>query len=169
MNFIEKLKDKKCLVIGAGITGMAVQKALSNFGAKVVVFDEKKSSQSGVVNTIPDEIDLAVVSPGWRFDHQVIKDLRISGAQIISEIDFAWEVKNVLSPNQKWIALTGTNGKTTTIKMVESIFNSANIKGKACGLIMRIWKTNCSAAGSCCKPTVKSVAGAGWSSWACRD
>ncbi len=43
MNFIEKLKDKKCLVIGAGITGMAVQKALSNFGAKVVVFDEKKS------------------------------------------------------------------------------------------------------------------------------
>jgi len=133
MNFIEKLKDKKCLVIGAGITGMAVQKALSNFGAKVVVFDEKKSSQSGVVNTIPDEIDLAVVSPGWRFDHQVIKDLRISGAQIISEIDFAWEVKNVLAPNQKWIALTGTNGKTTTIKMVESIFNSANIKGKACG------------------------------------
>lgn len=42
MNFIEKLKGKKCLVIGAGITGMAVQKALSDFGAKVDIFDEKK-------------------------------------------------------------------------------------------------------------------------------
>jgi UDP-N-acetylmuramoylalanine--D-glutamate ligase len=133
MNFIEKLKDRNCLVIGAGITGMAVRKALVGFGAKVDIFDEKKSSQSGVSNTIPDEIDLAVVSPGWRLDHQIIKDLRKSGVRIISEIDFAWEVKNVLAPNQKWIALTGTNGKTTTIKMVESIFNSANIKGKACG------------------------------------
>lgn len=133
MNFIEKLKDRNCLVIGAGITGMAVRKALVSFGAKVDIFDEKKSSQSGVSNTIPDEIDLAVVSPGWRLDHQIIKDLRKSGVRIISEIDFAWEVKNVLAPNQKWIALTGTNGKTTTIKMVESIFNSANIKGKACG------------------------------------
>ena len=133
MNFIEKLKDRNCLVIGAGITGMAVRKALVGFGAKVDIFDEKKSSQSGVRNTIPDEIDLAVVSPGWRLDHQIIKDLRKSGVQIISEIDFAWEVKNVLAPNQKWIALTGTNGKTTTIKMVETIFNSANIKGKACG------------------------------------
>jgi UDP-N-acetylmuramoylalanine--D-glutamate ligase len=42
-------------------------------------------------------------------------------------------VKQVVAPNQKWVGLTGTNGKTTTIKMVETIFKSANINGAACG------------------------------------
>jgi UDP-N-acetylmuramoylalanine--D-glutamate ligase len=51
----------------------------------------------------------------------------------MSEIDFAWEVKNVLAPTQKWIALTGTNGKTTTVQMIESIFKRSGIKGRTCG------------------------------------
>jgi UDP-N-acetylmuramoylalanine--D-glutamate ligase len=63
----------------------------------------------------------------------VISKLRSDGVEILSEIDFAWQVKQVLAPSQKWIALTGTNGKTTTIKMVESIFKAAKINGAACG------------------------------------
>jgi UDP-N-acetylmuramoylalanine--D-glutamate ligase len=52
---------------------------------------------------------------------------------MISEVDFAWKIKEVLAPKQRWVGLTGTNGKTTTIKMVESIFESAKINGAACG------------------------------------
>jgi UDP-N-acetylmuramoylalanine--D-glutamate ligase len=52
---------------------------------------------------------------------------------MISEVDFAWKIKEVLAPKQRWVGLTGTNGKTTTIKMVESIFKSAKINGAACG------------------------------------
>jgi UDP-N-acetylmuramoylalanine--D-glutamate ligase len=63
----------------------------------------------------------------------LISKLRSGGVEILSEIDFAWQVKQVLAPSQKWIALTGTNGKTTTIKMVESIFKAAKINGVACG------------------------------------
>jgi UDP-N-acetylmuramoylalanine--D-glutamate ligase len=85
------------------------------------------------VNEIPDGVELAIVSPGWRDDHMIISKLRSGGVEILSEIDFAWQVKQVLAPSQKWIALTGTNGKTTTIKMVESIFKAANINGLACG------------------------------------
>jgi UDP-N-acetylmuramoylalanine--D-glutamate ligase len=85
------------------------------------------------VNEIPDGVELAIVSPGWRDDHMIISKLRSGGVEILSEIDFAWQVKQVLAPSQKWIALTGTNGKTTTIKMVESIFKAANINGVACG------------------------------------
>ena len=133
MNFIQQLEGKKCLVLGAGVTGRAVQKALLNFGAKSVVFDEKPSNDDAVVNHVPEKIELAIVSPGWRLDHPVIKQLEINKVQIISEIDFAWEVKNVLAPTQKWIALTGTNGKTTTIQMIESIFNQSGIKGRTCG------------------------------------
>ena len=133
MNFVAELATKKCLVIGAGVTGRSVEKALKKFGATTVLFDEKLSNTSDVTNQIPDGIQLAVVSPGWRLDHPVISKLKSSGIEVVSEVDLAWKIKQVLAPDQRWIALTGTNGKTTTIKMVESIFKAAKINGAACG------------------------------------
>ena len=133
MNFVQSLAGKNCLVIGAGVTGMACQKALVNFGANSKLFDEKVKAGADIVNEIPSGVELAIISPGWRDDHLVISKLRSDRVEILSEIDFAWQVKQVLAPSQKWIALTGTNGKTTTIKMVESIFKAAKINGAACG------------------------------------
>jgi len=131
MSFIAQLAGKKCLVIGAGVTGQALKDALESFKAEVVIFDEK--AKSGAVSTVPSEIQLAITSPGWRKDHEVFSEIKKIGAQLLSEIDFAWLVKNELAPNQKWVALTGTNGKTTTIQMVESIFKAADVNGAACG------------------------------------
>lgn len=133
MNFVENLSGKKCLVIGAGVTGKAVAKALIGFHATPILFDDNPNSHEEVVTEIPNGINLAIVSPGWRMDHPVFDQLKKSGVEIFSEIDFAWMVKQVVAPNQKWVGLTGTNGKTTTIKMVETIFKSANINGVACG------------------------------------
>lgn len=133
MNFVHSLAGKNCLVIGAGVTGMACQEALVNFGANSKLFDEKVKAGADIVNEIPSGVELAIISPGWRDDHLVISKLRSDGVEILSEIDFAWQVKQVLAPSQKWIALTGTNGKTTTIKMIESIFKAAKINGAACG------------------------------------
>lgn len=133
MNFVQSLAGKNCLVIGAGVTGMACHTALVDFGANSKLFDEKVKAGSDVINQIPAGLELAVVSPGWREDHPVFTQLRSDGVEILSEIDFAWKVKQVLAPSQKWIALTGTNGKTTTINMVESIFKAAKINGAACG------------------------------------
>ena len=133
MSYVSELAGKKCLVIGAGVTGQAVDKALKKFGAISYLFDEKTNSKLNIVDQIPQEIDFAVVSPGWRADHPVILNLKSLGIEIIGEVDFAWKIKEVIAPNQKWVALTGTNGKTTTIKMVESIFKSAKINGAACG------------------------------------
>ncbi len=133
MNFVQSLKGKNCLVIGAGVTGRACQVTLVNFGANSKLFDEKVKTGEDVVNQIPGGVELAIISPGWRDDHPVISKLRSGGVEILGEIDFAWQVKQVLAPSQKWIALTGTNGKTTTIKMVESIFKAAKVNGVACG------------------------------------
>ena len=131
MSFIAQLAGKKCLVIGAGVTGRALKDALEGFKAEVVIFDEK--AKLGAVSKVPSDIQLAITSPGWRKDHEVFNEIKKIGAQLLSEIDFAWLVKNELAPNQKWVALTGTNGKTTTIQMVESIFKAGDINGAACG------------------------------------
>ncbi|NBQ60562.1 MAG: UDP-N-acetylmuramoyl-L-alanine--D-glutamate ligase, partial [Actinobacteria bacterium] len=133
MSYVSELSGKKCLVIGAGVTGQAVDKALKKFGATSYLFDEKTNPNLNVIDQIPQGIDFAVVSPGWRSDHPVILKLKNLGVEIMGEVDFAWKIKEVIAPSQKWVALTGTNGKTTTIKMVESIFQSAKINGAACG------------------------------------
>ena len=133
MSFVTELSGKSCLVIGAGVTGRAVHEALLKFGALSKIFDEKVSGKNDLINELPKGIELAIVSPGWKMDHPAILKLKSAGTKVIGEIDFAWQVKQVLAPNQKWIALTGTNGKTTTIKMIESIFQAAKVNGVACG------------------------------------
>ena len=133
MRYVSDLEGKKCLVVGAGVTGRAVEKALKKFGALPILFDERVQSNSGVVDQIPDSIELAIISPGWRIDHPAILKLKQAGVEMISEVDFAWKIKEGLAPKQRWVGLTGTNGKTTTIKMIESIFKSAKVNGAACG------------------------------------
>jgi UDP-N-acetylmuramoylalanine--D-glutamate ligase len=123
MSFTAQLMGKNCLVIGGGVTGTAVAKVLLSFGANIHIFDEKDTAgdQSIVKNiqNLPKGIELAIVSPGWRSDHPLIKKLIADGIQIQSEIDLAWLIKCEIAPNQKWVGLTGTNGKTTSIQMLQ--------------------------------------------------
>jgi UDP-N-acetylmuramoylalanine--D-glutamate ligase len=137
MSFISSLHTRSIAVIGGGVTGAGINAFLQSHGLTAVIVDEKEGEVSGVksVTVAPSGVDLAIVSPGWKKSHPVIESLSQSGAEIISEIDFAWRVKNEVAPLQKWIALTGTNGKTTSIQMVDSIFKAAGVDGVSCGNI----------------------------------
>jgi UDP-N-acetylmuramoylalanine--D-glutamate ligase len=132
------LSEKKILVAGAGITGIAVAKALLTRGAEVTLADEKVSEVEGFVVLTPSEVsildfDALMVSPGWREDHPLVAAAREHGKDILNEIDFAFSLKSEYSPSQKWLALTGTNGKTTTVEMVAHILATAGINARACG------------------------------------
>ena len=137
MSYIAELKSKNILIVGGGTTGKSLANYCSTLGANFTVFDEKATTQQGleVITEISDYsiYDLAIVSPGWRLDHLVIANLKSAGVEILSEIDFAWNLKAEINPEQIWVAVTGTNGKTTTIQMLESIFIAAGVSGIACG------------------------------------
>ncbi|CAN2237699.1 MurD UDP-N-acetylmuramoylalanine-D-glutamate ligase [actinobacterium SCGC AAA044-D11] len=137
MSYIAELKSKNILIIGAGTTGKSVARYLENIGARFQIIDEKAATLDGaeILNNVPEDesFDLAIVSPGWRKDHSIIENLSAKGIEVISEIDFAWNLKMELNPEQKWVALTGTNGKTTTVQMLESILISAGANAIACG------------------------------------
>jgi UDP-N-acetylmuramoylalanine--D-glutamate ligase len=86
----------------------------------------------------PETINLAnfdavVISPGWRQDHPIVVQALSSNLHILNEIDLAWQIRSELAPQQKWLALTGTNGKTTTVEMVAKILQTAGLKAVACG------------------------------------
>jgi len=137
-NYYSALSEKRVLVAGAGVTGVAVAKALLAQGAEVCFADEKVVEVEGFTVFRPEDVsiqdfDALMVSPGWREDHLLVAAARKSGVEILNEIDFAWSLKSEKAPTQKWLALTGTNGKTTTVEMVAHILSSAGLKARACG------------------------------------
>ena len=141
----EVLSHTSIAVVGGGVTGASVVRFLQSQGITPVVLDEKLTEVAGVSASkeispnLLSEIRLAIVSPGWKSSHPILTSLRASGVELISEIDLAWLYKKEHFPDQKWVAITGTNGKTTTTQMVESIFNSSHTpsQGAVCGNVGR--------------------------------
>lgn len=134
----QNLAEKRIVVAGAGVTGLAVARALIERGAEVIFADEKGIEAEGIEVKKPDsfhedDFDALFVSPGWKESNPLVQLARSSGKDILNEIDFAWNIKMEKFPKQKWLALTGTNGKTTTVEMVAHIFATAGISAKACG------------------------------------
>jgi len=130
MSYLHSLQGKKIAVVGVGVTGEAVHKFLTSHSLEHDLFDEKSKNAQSDIST---SYDLAIISPGWKPNHPLIEKLREQGTELISELDFSWLVKTEIAPDQKWVALTGTNGKTTTIQMVQSIFDASGVNGIACG------------------------------------
>lgn len=130
MSYLGSLQGKKIAVVGAGVTGQAVHKFLASHSLDHDTIDEKDKGAKSDVST---HYDLAIISPGWKPTHPLIEKLRAQGTELISELDFSWLVKEEIAPDQKWIALTGTNGKTTSVQMVQSIFEASGVRGIACG------------------------------------
>ena len=125
--------NQRFLVLGAGVTGSAVAKSLQARGGIVSIADDNAPDAIK-----PDAVDLhnfdsVVISPGWRQDHPLVTKVLASNLNILNEIDLAWQIRAEVAPGQKWIALTGTNGKTTTVEMTAKILQTAGLKAVACG------------------------------------
>ena len=125
--------DQRILILGAGVTGSAVAKALKSRGGLVTITDDNSHDAVKPENVDLANFDAVVISPGWRQDHPLVKKVLASKLQILNEIDLAWQIRTEIAPGQKWLALTGTNGKTTTVEMVAKILQTAGLKSVACG------------------------------------
>jgi UDP-N-acetylmuramoylalanine--D-glutamate ligase len=125
--------DQRFLILGAGVTGSAVAHALKSRGGIATITDDNASEAIKPEDVDLANFDAAVISPGWRQDHPLVKKVLSSNLQILNEIDLAWQIRKELSPGQKWLALTGTNGKTTTVEMAAKILQTAGLNAVACG------------------------------------
>jgi UDP-N-acetylmuramoylalanine--D-glutamate ligase len=80
---------------------------------------------------LPSGTDLIVASPGWRPSHPIFTNAVARGVPIIGEVELAWRLRPPRAA--PWLALTGTNGKTTTVRMLESILRAAGLRALAVG------------------------------------
>lgn len=139
----------KAHVIGLGKSGVAAARLLKRQGWEVVLSDRNTSSnlrtqqQELAAEQITVELgytldltgsdlpQLIVVSPGVPWDIPVLVQARDLGIETIGEMELAWRYLRSIP----WVAITGTNGKTTTTSLIASIFQTAGLNAPACGNI----------------------------------
>jgi UDP-N-acetylmuramoylalanine--D-glutamate ligase len=130
------------LVCGAAFAGQSIASALLARGATVLLADRAETpGVAGLVAAgvrfvgspaaIPDGVDRVVTSPGWRPDHPLLVDAAARGLEVIGEVEFAWRLRGPGAA--PWLAVTGTNGKTTTVRMLESILRASGLRALAVG------------------------------------
>ncbi|MGE5418152.1 MAG: UDP-N-acetylmuramoyl-L-alanine--D-glutamate ligase [Acidobacteriota bacterium] len=135
------------LVIGMARSGVAAAVALAKRGAVVAIYDRKTPDQlpdevkmlspgveilNGNVPPITRAYDLAIVSPGISLESPAVMTVKEQGIPIMGEVELAYLIK---SDAVKLIAITGTNGKTTTTALVANILKTGGIESAAAGNI----------------------------------
>lgn len=146
----------RALVTGFGVSGFAAADTLQHLGADVVVVDERAPDPGsafaeratlletlgvelrlgeGATGSLPDGCDLVVTSPGWRPDAPLLLEAADRGLPVWGEVELAWRLRGPDAP--PWLCVTGTNGKTTTVQMLESILRAAGLRVAAVGNVGR--------------------------------
>ena len=143
----------RAVVAGFGVSGFAAADNLTHLGASVTALDDApdgKEEQAtllevlgadvrlgpGSTAALPGDADLLVVSPGWRPDHPLLAQAVERGLPLWGEVELAWRLRDPGAP-APWLAVTGTNGKTTTVQMLQSILAAAGLRSAAVGNVGR--------------------------------
>ncbi|MQA07081.1 MAG: UDP-N-acetylmuramoyl-L-alanine--D-glutamate ligase [Pseudonocardiaceae bacterium] len=139
---------RRVLVAGAGVTGRSVATALSTVGASVTVTDgdaERLAELDGPraagvtliagLTTPPEGTELVVTSPGWKPSAPLLVAAAEAGVEVIGEVELAWLLGAAQPEPPSWLVITGTNGKTTAVGMLESMLRAAGLDAVACGNI----------------------------------
>jgi UDP-N-acetylmuramoylalanine--D-glutamate ligase len=128
---MEGYDGRQVVVAGAGISGAAAARVLRERGAQVTVVDAAGGEGVLVTDTVPEGTELVVTSPGWRPTSPLLVDAAAKGIEVYGEVELAWRLRG--PDAAPWLAVTGTNGKTTTVKMLESVLRAAGHRTIAAG------------------------------------
>ena len=136
-------------VAGIGVSGVAAARALAGLGAKVCVVDARSGPAEEAAgaelaalgvdvrladgDTLPDAAQLIVTSPGWRREVPLFAAAKAAGVPVWGEPELAWRLRK--RGAAQWLVVTGTDGKTTTTLMLESMLRAAGLRTASAGNI----------------------------------
>ncbi|HXS86420.1 MAG TPA: UDP-N-acetylmuramoyl-L-alanine--D-glutamate ligase [Mycobacterium sp.] len=137
------------LVAGGGVTGRAVLAALGALGATATLCDDSAATRQHFADAGTPTVDsatvaahiadyaLVVVSPGFPPSAPVPAAAATAGVPIWGDVELAWRLDQAgrYGPPRRWLAVTGTNGKTTTTSMLHAMLVAAGVNSRLCGNI----------------------------------
>jgi UDP-N-acetylmuramoylalanine--D-glutamate ligase len=138
---------RRVLVAGTGVAGAACAEVLLGLDARVTVLDRRDGDvmarlrDAGAAVVLGDEpppevlaaIDDVIVSPGFAPHTPVVRAAVAAGLPVYSEPELAWRLRGAGAP--AWLAVTGTNGKTTTTTMLAAMLRAGGARTAALGNI----------------------------------
>ncbi|RPK75016.1 UDP-N-acetylmuramoylalanine--D-glutamate ligase [Streptomyces sp. ADI97-07] len=145
-------QGKRVTVAGLGVSGIPAARALHERGARVTVVndgdDERSRAQAAELEalgitvrlgdgaTLPESTELIVTAPGWKPDKPLFLAAAEAGVPVWGDVELAWRLRGQDGREPApWLAVTGTNGKTTTVRMLASILEAAGLRTAAVGNI----------------------------------
>ncbi|MGW7448381.1 UDP-N-acetylmuramoyl-L-alanine--D-glutamate ligase [Kitasatospora sp. NPDC054795] len=139
-------------VAGLGVSGISAARVLHGLGARVTVVDGGSGPglaaraaelealgvtvRLGDGASLPEGTELIVTSPGWAPDSPLFAAAEAAGVPVWGDVELAWRLRRPLPGTGEpapWLAVTGTNGKTTTVQMLASILTAAGRRTAAVG------------------------------------
>lgn len=149
-----EFQGKHVTVAGLGVSGVPAARVLHGLGARVTVVndgdDERARGQAadlealgvtvrlgdGSAAVLPEGTELIVTAPGWKPDKPLFTAAREAGVPVWGDVELAWRLRGLDGREPApWLAVTGTNGKTTTVQMLASILKAAGLRTAAVGNI----------------------------------
>ncbi|MET8411927.1 UDP-N-acetylmuramoyl-L-alanine--D-glutamate ligase [Streptomyces sp. NPDC005195] len=147
-----EFQGKRVTVAGLGVSGIPAARVLHGLGAVVTVVndgdDERSRAQAaelealgvtvrlGDGDTLPGGTELIVTAPGWKPDKPLFAAAAEAGVPVWGDVELAWRLRELDGRKAApWLAVTGTNGKTTTVQMLASILKAAGLRTAAVGNI----------------------------------
>lgn len=140
------------MVAGLGLSGISAARVLHGLGASVTVVDGGDGAglraraaelealgvavRLGDGATLPESTRLIVTSPGWAPDSPLFTAAEQAGVPVWGDVELAWRLRRPHPETGEpapWLAVTGTNGKTTTVQMLASILTAAGRRTAAVG------------------------------------
>jgi UDP-N-acetylmuramoylalanine--D-glutamate ligase len=142
----------RAVVCGFGVSGFAAADTLVHLGATVTVLDEKEPDDDekarlleflgadlrlgpGSTDALPEAVDLAVTSPGWPPTAPLLAEAASRGLPVWGEVELAWRLRG--DDPAPWLCVTGTNGKTTTVQMLDAMLTAEGLHSGAVGNVGR--------------------------------
>ncbi|MFI0978731.1 UDP-N-acetylmuramoyl-L-alanine--D-glutamate ligase [Streptomyces sp. NPDC021093] len=145
----ESWNGRHVTVAGLGVSGISAARALAGLGARITVVDGGDSAThraraaelegEGIAvrladaDTLPEGTELVVTSPGWKPSSPLFEAAAKAGVDVVGDVEIAWRLRGPGAA--PWLAITGTNGKTTTTQMLASILTAAGLRTAAVGNI----------------------------------
>ena len=139
----------RAVVAGFGVSGFAAADSLLHLGADVTVLDDGDNDKlrekgnlleilgarvhlgPGSTDNLPADIDLVVTSPGWLASVPLLVAAAARQLPIWGEVELAWRLRG--ENPAPWLAVTGTNGKTTTVQMLDAMLRAEGLRSAAVG------------------------------------
>ncbi|QNE46627.1 UDP-N-acetylmuramoyl-L-alanine--D-glutamate ligase [Glaciihabitans sp. INWT7] len=135
-------------VLGLGMTGFSVADTLAELGAEIVVLADRADGEISdlldvigvrlAVTDLETELEtfapeLVVVSPGFAPSHPLVAWSTAAGVPVWGDVELAWRLRDRSGRVAEWIAITGTNGKTTTTQLTRAMLVAGGKRAIACG------------------------------------